>query len=165
MKISITKSAHVVKLSFVLLPSGWNTYYFLTFRGFCTMRTIWDAFHTTLFRRDDKRAVYSSPLSLDCFLSPPPLSPTSSVCRSRPRHILIFIPSSCNCSVFSSYVFFLFSLHLNLFFLLSLFAALLSGTLRTYQRAGCDRELVTLSCPRGTSISIEIAQYGRSGGK
>uniref|UniRef100_A0A182UEL2 Uncharacterized protein n=1 Tax=Anopheles melas TaxID=34690 RepID=A0A182UEL2_9DIPT len=41
--------------------------------------------------------------------------------------------------------------------------ALLSGTLRTYQRAGCDRELVTLSCPRGTSISIEIAQYGRSG--
>uniref|UniRef100_A0A182V0C2 Uncharacterized protein n=1 Tax=Anopheles merus TaxID=30066 RepID=A0A182V0C2_ANOME len=40
---------------------------------------------------------------------------------------------------------------------------LLSGTLRTYQRAGCDRELVTLSCPRGTSISIEIAQYGRSG--
>uniref|UniRef100_A0AAG5CUN3 SUEL-type lectin domain-containing protein n=1 Tax=Anopheles atroparvus TaxID=41427 RepID=A0AAG5CUN3_ANOAO len=40
--------------------------------------------------------------------------------------------------------------------------ALLSGTLRTYQRAGCDRELVTLSCPRGTSISIEIAQYGRS---
>uniref|UniRef100_A0A182LX05 Uncharacterized protein n=1 Tax=Anopheles culicifacies TaxID=139723 RepID=A0A182LX05_9DIPT len=43
--------------------------------------------------------------------------------------------------------------------------ALLSGTLRTYQRAGCDRELVTLSCPRGTSISIEIAQYGRSGGE
>ncbi|XP_035774292.1 protein eva-1-like [Anopheles albimanus] len=41
--------------------------------------------------------------------------------------------------------------------------ALLSGTLRTYQRAGCDREYVTLSCPRGTSISIEIAQYGRSG--
>ncbi|XP_055638019.1 protein eva-1-like isoform X2 [Toxorhynchites rutilus septentrionalis] len=41
--------------------------------------------------------------------------------------------------------------------------ALLSGTLRTYQRAGCDRELVTLGCPRGTSISIEVAQYGRSG--
>ncbi|XP_055539592.1 protein eva-1 homolog C isoform X2 [Wyeomyia smithii] len=41
--------------------------------------------------------------------------------------------------------------------------ALLSGTLRTYQRAGCDRELVTLSCPRGTSISIEVAQYGQSG--
>lgn len=40
--------------------------------------------------------------------------------------------------------------------------ALLSGTLRTYQRAGCDRELVTLSCPRGTSISIEVAQYGQS---
>lgn len=41
--------------------------------------------------------------------------------------------------------------------------ALLSGTLRTYQRAGCDSELVTLGCPRGTSISIEVAQYGRSG--
>lgn len=41
--------------------------------------------------------------------------------------------------------------------------ALLSGTLRTYQRAGCDRELVTLGCPRGTSISIEVAQYGRTG--
>nr|XP_023011864.1 protein eva-1-like [Leptinotarsa decemlineata] len=36
------------------------------------------------------------------------------------------------------------------------------GTLRTYQRAGCDDELVTLKCPPGTSISIEIAQYGKS---
>ncbi|KAG5884365.1 hypothetical protein JTB14_003313 [Gonioctena quinquepunctata] len=35
-------------------------------------------------------------------------------------------------------------------------------TLRTYQRAGCDDELVTLKCPPGTSISIEIAQYGKS---
>ncbi|XP_055611021.1 protein eva-1 isoform X1 [Uranotaenia lowii] len=41
--------------------------------------------------------------------------------------------------------------------------ALLAGTLRTYQRAGCERELVTLGCPRGTSISIEVAQYGQSG--
>ncbi|XP_044256920.1 protein eva-1 isoform X7 [Tribolium madens] len=40
--------------------------------------------------------------------------------------------------------------------------ALLSGTLRTYQRAGCDDEVVTLRCPPGTSISIEIAQYGKS---
>ncbi|CAD7093109.1 unnamed protein product [Hermetia illucens] len=41
--------------------------------------------------------------------------------------------------------------------------ALLSATLRTYQRAGCDTEQVSLSCPRGTSISIELAQYGRAG--
>ena len=40
--------------------------------------------------------------------------------------------------------------------------ALLSGTLRTYQRAGCDDEVVTLRCPPGTSISIELAQYGKS---
>ncbi|XP_018578877.1 protein eva-1 isoform X2 [Anoplophora glabripennis] len=40
--------------------------------------------------------------------------------------------------------------------------ALLSGTLRTYQRAGCDDEVVTLKCPPGTSISIEVAQYGKS---
>ncbi|CAG9816980.1 unnamed protein product [Phaedon cochleariae] len=36
------------------------------------------------------------------------------------------------------------------------------GTLRTYQRAGCDDEVVTLKCPPGTSISIEIAQYGKA---
>lgn len=41
--------------------------------------------------------------------------------------------------------------------------ALLSATLRTYQRAGCDTEQLSLSCPRGTSISIELAQYGRAG--
>lgn len=47
-----------------------------------------------------------------------------------------------------------------------IFAALLSGTLRTYQKAGCDTEQVSLSCPRGTSISIEVAQYGNTvGGK
>ncbi|CRK98375.1 CLUMA_CG011734, isoform A [Clunio marinus] len=42
--------------------------------------------------------------------------------------------------------------------------ALLSGTLRTYQRAGCDHEYVQLNCPRGTTISIEFAQYGKYGG-
>ncbi|XP_066158734.1 protein eva-1 isoform X2 [Euwallacea fornicatus] len=40
--------------------------------------------------------------------------------------------------------------------------ALLSGTLRTYQRAGCDNETVTLKCPAGTSIAVQIAQYGKS---
>lgn len=43
-----------------------------------------------------------------------------------------------------------------------LFAALLAGTLRTYQKAGCDAEYIALSCPRGTQISIEIAQYGNT---
>lgn len=43
-----------------------------------------------------------------------------------------------------------------------LFIALLAGTLRTYQKAGCDAENIALSCPRGTSISIEIAQYGNT---
>lgn len=43
-----------------------------------------------------------------------------------------------------------------------LFAALLAGTLRTYQKAGCDAEYISLSCPRGTSISIEVAQYGNT---
>ncbi|EDW37964.1 GL12345 [Drosophila persimilis] len=42
-------------------------------------------------------------------------------------------------------------------------SALLAATLRTYQRAGCDSEQLSLSCPRGTSISIELAQYGRAG--
>lgn len=40
--------------------------------------------------------------------------------------------------------------------------ALLSGTLRTYQRTGCDDQLVTLKCPHGTSISVDVAQYGRA---
>lgn len=40
--------------------------------------------------------------------------------------------------------------------------ALLSGTLRTYQKAGCDNEVVTLKCPHGTSISIQVAQYGNN---
>ncbi|KDR12374.1 hypothetical protein L798_13668, partial [Zootermopsis nevadensis] len=40
--------------------------------------------------------------------------------------------------------------------------ALLSGTLRTYQRVGCDDEVVTLKCPHGTSISVHVAQYGKT---
>lgn len=39
---------------------------------------------------------------------------------------------------------------------------LLLGTLRTHQRAACDEEMVTLICPRGTTISIQVAQYGAS---
>ncbi|XP_055384434.1 probable serine/threonine-protein kinase pats1 [Condylostylus longicornis] len=39
--------------------------------------------------------------------------------------------------------------------------ALLSATLRTYQRAVCDTDQVILTCPRGTSISIEVAQYSK----
>jgi hypothetical protein len=42
-------------------------------------------------------------------------------------------------------------------------AALLSGTLRTYQRAACDGDVVALRCPPGTSISVQLAQYGRGG--
>lgn len=41
--------------------------------------------------------------------------------------------------------------------------ALLSGTLRTFQKTTCDSERVSLSCPRGTSISIELAQYEKNG--
>ncbi|XP_054747034.1 uncharacterized protein LOC129252905 isoform X1 [Anastrepha obliqua] len=37
--------------------------------------------------------------------------------------------------------------------------ALLSATLRTYQKAACDTDQVAIACPRGTSISIEFAQY------
>ena len=39
--------------------------------------------------------------------------------------------------------------------------ALLSGTLRTIQRAACDGETLTLRCPMGTAVSIQLAQYGR----
>ncbi|TGZ49189.1 Uncharacterized protein DBV15_05906 [Temnothorax longispinosus] len=44
-----------------------------------------------------------------------------------------------------------------------LFYALLSGTLKTYQRAACDEETMTLKCPPGTTILVEHAQYGRTG--
>ncbi|XP_023941274.1 protein eva-1 [Bicyclus anynana] len=37
---------------------------------------------------------------------------------------------------------------------------LLVGTLRTNQRAACDDELVSLSCPNHTYISIQVAKYG-----
>lgn len=40
--------------------------------------------------------------------------------------------------------------------------ALLSGTLKTYQRAACDDQVVTLRCPHGTCISVQVAQYGKS---
>ncbi|VVD04519.1 unnamed protein product [Leptidea sinapis] len=39
---------------------------------------------------------------------------------------------------------------------------LLLGTLRTHQKGACDEETVTLICPRGTTISIQVAQYGSS---
>ena len=40
--------------------------------------------------------------------------------------------------------------------------ALLSGTLQTYQEASCDNEALSLECPPGTKISIQLVQYGRS---
>ncbi|XP_015594599.1 uncharacterized protein LOC107267421 isoform X3 [Cephus cinctus] len=40
--------------------------------------------------------------------------------------------------------------------------ALLSGTLKTYQRAACDEETMTLKCPLGTTISVTVARYGRA---
>ncbi|CAD1478721.1 unnamed protein product, partial [Heterotrigona itama] len=40
---------------------------------------------------------------------------------------------------------------------------LLLGTLKTYQRAACDEESMTLKCPVGTTISVVLAQYGRAG--
>lgn len=40
-----------------------------------------------------------------------------------------------------------------------MFIALLSGTLKTYHKTACDFDKIQLSCPRGTSITIEIAQY------
>ncbi|XP_075215039.1 protein eva-1 homolog C-like [Lycorma delicatula] len=40
--------------------------------------------------------------------------------------------------------------------------ALLSNTLRTYQVAACHDQIVTLRCPPGTCISVQLAQYGDS---
>ncbi|XP_063983084.1 uncharacterized protein LOC135165584 isoform X2 [Diachasmimorpha longicaudata] len=40
-------------------------------------------------------------------------------------------------------------------------AATLLGTLKTYQRAACDEETMSLRCPPGTSISVVHARYGR----
>lgn len=42
------------------------------------------------------------------------------------------------------------------------FTALLSGTLQTYQKAACDEEWVNIRCPTGTTISIQLAQYGKT---
>ncbi|XP_044006603.1 protein eva-1 isoform X3 [Aphidius gifuensis] len=39
--------------------------------------------------------------------------------------------------------------------------AILSDTLKTYQKAACDEETMSLRCPPGTSISLTIARYGR----
>ncbi|XP_022915136.1 uncharacterized protein [Onthophagus taurus] len=36
------------------------------------------------------------------------------------------------------------------------------GTLKTYQKAGCDNDIVVLKCPAGTNILIQVAQYGKS---
>ncbi|KAL1376108.1 hypothetical protein pipiens_001583 [Culex pipiens pipiens] len=38
---------------------------------------------------------------------------------------------------------------------------LLSSTLRAFRQMSCENELMTLSCPIGTSISVEVVQYGR----
>ncbi|KAI5651966.1 galactose binding lectin domain-containing protein [Phthorimaea operculella] len=40
--------------------------------------------------------------------------------------------------------------------------ALLGGTLKTMQRAACDDEMVALACPTSTTISIQVAQYGKA---
>ncbi|XP_054272102.1 protein eva-1 homolog C-like isoform X2 [Macrosteles quadrilineatus] len=42
------------------------------------------------------------------------------------------------------------------------FFALLSGTLKTFQKAACDDQQVSLRCPPGTCISVLVAQYGNS---
>lgn len=42
---------------------------------------------------------------------------------------------------------------------------LLSGTLRQFEQTGCDDDQMTLKCPPGTSISVELAQYDKSGVK
>ncbi|XP_039276136.1 protein eva-1-like [Nilaparvata lugens] len=39
-------------------------------------------------------------------------------------------------------------------------ASALSATLRTYQAAACDDQPVSMRCPSGTSISVQVAQYG-----
>ncbi|XP_025191096.1 protein eva-1 homolog C isoform X2 [Melanaphis sacchari] len=37
--------------------------------------------------------------------------------------------------------------------------ALLTGTLRTYHRVGCETQTLALTCPTGTIISVQSAQY------
>uniref|UniRef100_A0A2A4JXC7 SUEL-type lectin domain-containing protein n=1 Tax=Heliothis virescens TaxID=7102 RepID=A0A2A4JXC7_HELVI len=41
--------------------------------------------------------------------------------------------------------------------------ALLLDTLKVIQRSVCNDEMVSLACPRGTTISIQVAQYGKVG--
>ncbi|XP_037080568.1 protein eva-1 homolog C-like [Pollicipes pollicipes] len=43
--------------------------------------------------------------------------------------------------------------------------ALLSGTLRTFQVASCDGDQLRLECPAGTTVSIQLVQYGRLAAK
>lgn len=43
--------------------------------------------------------------------------------------------------------------------------ALLIDTLKTVHRTVCDDEQVSLACPTGTSISIQVAQYGNAAPK
>lgn len=42
-------------------------------------------------------------------------------------------------------------------------AAVLSGTLRTYQSASCVDKPMTITCPPGTTIAVSLAQYGGTG--
>ncbi|KAJ8678651.1 hypothetical protein QAD02_014438, partial [Eretmocerus hayati] len=39
---------------------------------------------------------------------------------------------------------------------------LLSGTLKTIQRASCNEEWMTLNCPLGTAILVTVARYGHA---
>ncbi|KAH9381043.1 hypothetical protein HPB48_008257 [Haemaphysalis longicornis] len=48
------------------------------------------------------------------------------------------------------------------YYLVVLGKALLSGTLKTFQKFACDGQELQLRCFRNTSISISVAQYGRS---
>ncbi|KAL4709906.1 hypothetical protein ACJJTC_003869 [Scirpophaga incertulas] len=40
--------------------------------------------------------------------------------------------------------------------------ALLLGTLKMMERASCDEDVVALACPTATTISIQVAQYGKA---
>ena len=40
--------------------------------------------------------------------------------------------------------------------------AIISETIVTRQRASCDGDILQLSCPSGTKISIQLVLYGRS---
>ncbi|XP_055639965.1 uncharacterized protein LOC129777616 [Toxorhynchites rutilus septentrionalis] len=38
---------------------------------------------------------------------------------------------------------------------------LLSSTLRAFRQMSCEDQFLTLSCPEGTSVSVELVQYGK----